>query len=356
MKNSKRWCILTLGLTFTILLVCGAITAVIDPFFHYHGPLDGLQYPINNQRYQNDGIARHFSYDALITGTSMTENFKTSEFDALFGTHSVKLNYSGGAFSEVFSLLEQSVRSNPDLKLVLFGLEEWFLLDGRDLLQANGDFPVYLYDRNPLNDVNYLLNREILWEHVPAVLRYTRQGRTTTTFDDYSAWDGYSPYGAEYVIAGYKRGDAASEQDVLTAQECAVLEDTLTQTVIKLAQENPQIQFIYFFPPYSVLYWDFDIRMGVVERQLAAYEKASELLTSVDNIQLYGFHTDFETVTNLDNYMDIAHYSGQINSLILERISRGEYRLTKDNYQAYWRQVRDFCLHYDYDALLASCD
>ena len=88
MSNSKKWSICCLVFALVILTAAGAMTTVIDPFFHYHAPLDGLQYPIDNQRYQNDGIVKHFSYDALITGTSMTENFKTSEFDTLFGVNS----------------------------------------------------------------------------------------------------------------------------------------------------------------------------------------------------------------------------------------------------------------------------
>ena len=127
MKN-KAWCILSLSLALVILVIAGAITAFIDPYFHYHAPVEGIAYPLNNQRYQNDGIVRHFSYDALITGTSLTENFKNSELDQLFGVHSVKACYSGGSYGEIFQNLEQAVRSQPELKLVVFGMDEWFLL------------------------------------------------------------------------------------------------------------------------------------------------------------------------------------------------------------------------------------
>ena len=73
MKASK-WNALVLGGTLGMLFSVAAATVVIDPFLHYHGPLAGLEYPLLDERYQNDGIARHFSYDALITGTSMTQN------------------------------------------------------------------------------------------------------------------------------------------------------------------------------------------------------------------------------------------------------------------------------------------
>ena len=66
----KRWLGLTLGLTAAGLVFFGGLTAVVDPFFHFHKPLSGLAYPIDSERYQNDGISRHFTYDAVITGTS----------------------------------------------------------------------------------------------------------------------------------------------------------------------------------------------------------------------------------------------------------------------------------------------
>ena len=76
--NASKWNRIVLGGTLGLLIIIGAATAVIDPFLHYHLPLKGLEYPLLDERYQNDGIARHFSYDAIITGTSMTQNFKPS--------------------------------------------------------------------------------------------------------------------------------------------------------------------------------------------------------------------------------------------------------------------------------------
>ena len=58
-----------LSVLLALMILMGAVTALIDPFFHYHKPLPFLQYEIYYQRYQNDGIVRHFDYDTLITIT-----------------------------------------------------------------------------------------------------------------------------------------------------------------------------------------------------------------------------------------------------------------------------------------------
>ena len=83
MKN-KTWL-----LTFSVVvLVCvvaiSSVTIYVDPYMHYHKPLTNKYfYVLDNQRSQNNGIIKHFEYDAVITGTSMTETFKTSEMDKI---------------------------------------------------------------------------------------------------------------------------------------------------------------------------------------------------------------------------------------------------------------------------------
>lgn len=349
--NSKLWSILCIGIMMAVFVILGITTAVIDPFFHYHKPLDALTYPLNNQRYQNDGIVRNFEYDALITGTSMTENFKTSEFDALFGTNSIKVSYSGGTLPELTANLEQALEHNPALKTVLLCIDEWLLYSGRELIQADGDYPNYLYDDNPFNDVEYLLNREIFWLNTLNVLDHTKKGLPTTSFDEYSSW--VYPYDAEIVLANYNRLEQA-EPLPLTEQMTAQLEDTLNHTLVKMARDYPETRFIIYFPPYSILNWDQATREGLFPRNIGMYSLASEILLEEENIQLFSFHSDFETITNLDNYRDVVHHSDQVNSMLLQHFHSGQYRLTKENYRRHWQEVLDFYKSYDYDALLAG--
>ena len=100
MKSSKKWMISFICIFLTILIVVGAFMVVVDPYFHYHKPIEGLQYSLQNERYQNNGIVKHFEYDAIITGSSMTECFKTSKMDEIFGVKSIKVPYSGGSYKE----------------------------------------------------------------------------------------------------------------------------------------------------------------------------------------------------------------------------------------------------------------
>ena len=54
-KNGSRWVKRLLIATVLGLSVAGILVYIVDPFFHYHKPLDGLNYKLKteNQRYQN---------------------------------------------------------------------------------------------------------------------------------------------------------------------------------------------------------------------------------------------------------------------------------------------------------------
>ena len=98
--KAKTWNLLAIGCTMAALSVWGGITMFIDPFLHYHKGQDFLEYPLRDERYQNDGIARHYDYDSIITGTSMCQNFKCSEFDELWGAQAIKIANSGATYHE----------------------------------------------------------------------------------------------------------------------------------------------------------------------------------------------------------------------------------------------------------------
>lgn len=353
MNSSKTRCIGILILVCILLVLLCGITIVIDPFFHYHAPIAGLQYPIRNQRYQNYGIVKHFEYDAVLTGTSMTENFKASEFDTLFGVQSVKVPINGSSFKEVNDLLLCAVEHNPDIRIVVRGIDSWNLFDDKDHMRTDAAYPTYLYDENIFNDVQYLLNKDILCNYTLDVLKHTIKGNRTTSFDEYSSWD-TSRSGMEHVRSNYQRPDAGTENAPLTAQEAETLRQTVEQNLISIARAHPDIQFYYFFTPYSIFYMDYNNQYGILQRELEGCRLATEMLLECDNIRVFSFFDDYDLITDPDNYSDKTHYTAAINSLLLQRMQAGDYELTKDNYQQHWSDVSAFYLAYDYDALFTE--
>lgn len=352
MKSSIKW-IKTLLISFiVILLLVGCFMVVVDPYFHYHKPLSSLAYTLDNARYQNNGIVRHFDYDAIITGSSMTECFKTSELDALFGTSSVKVPYSGGSYKEVNDNLKVAVKSQPNLKMVVRGLDPNRFFNGKDDVDYDS-YPTYLYDDNPFNDVGYLYNIDIILKARQTVVGYFKSKKNELSFDEYCNWSAYYNFSETTVRNYYKRDTIVPAEEMLpiTAEDYAKIDANIAQNVTDLVAANPDIQFYIYFTPYSIFYMDYWKQLGELERQLLAERHIIELLIQYDNLHLYSFYTDHEVINNLNNYRDVAHHSGAINSQILVWISENHGLITKDNYQEYCDYVYDYYMNFDYDSL-----
>lgn len=348
MKASK-WNTLVLGGTLGILFFVAAATVVIDPFLHYHKPLAGLEYPLLDERYQNDGMARHFSYDALITGTSMTQNFKPSEFDSLWGTESVKLAYSGASYREVNDNVCRALGYNDHIRYVVRSLDSNVLNQPANQNTYEG-YPDYLFDSNPFNDVQYLLNKEVVPKTL-AVLNYTRAGNRTPSRDEYGSWSRYKVFGKEAVLQSCPELGHFEEELVLSEEDYRNIQDNVRTNVLQTALDNPQVTFYLFFPPYSICYWDALVRTKQLNAQLSAEEMAVEILLEAENIHIFAFGENVELAADLDNYTDSLHYGEWVNSDILRWMRNGEYELTVENYKSYYSQIRNLYLGYDYSWL-----
>lgn len=356
LRSSKKWVISFLAMLVIVLSILGTFTIVVDPFFHYHKPLESLAYPINNERYQNNGILKHFDYDAIITGTSMCENFKTSEFDELFHVHSVKTPFSGATYKEINDNLAVAVAHNDNIRIILRGLDYYKLMEPADTMRYGLDtYPWHLYDDTLFNDSSYIFNKSILLENTCEVISYTRSGGQTTDFDSYMNWMANFTFGKEAIKLDYERPEKVSETVEISEQDYAVIRDTLNQNVFDLAVANPQIEFYLFFPPYSIFWWDKQNQNGNLNRQLEAEKYAIELILQYDNIHLFSFFNEYDIICDVENYKDITHYNEDINSQILIWISNGTHEITAENYEAYCAEMKEFYGSYDYDKKI-SCD
>lgn len=352
---SKRWARYTLGGLLSALAVLGGMTAVIDPYFHYHRPLDSVQYIMNRgqERYQNDGILKNFDYDAVIIGTSLVETMKTSEFDSLFGVHSVKVPFASATYREINENLRRAFAANREIRYVVRCLDYEKLLEEKDAM-AYTTYPEYLYDSNPWNDVRYLFSKDI-FKVTLQFLNYTWSGGLTPTFDEYANWQNECVFGKAALDEKYQRKDPVDDPPAIFTETLRQQqEEHLTQNITALAAENPNTQFYLFFSPYCIYFWDDLNQTGQLELYLDAEQSAIEHLLNYDNIHLFSFFNCHDFIFNYDNYRDIWHYSEDANIQILRWMAAGEYRLTKDNYLEYCRREREFFTTYDYDSLFTA--
>jgi hypothetical protein len=335
----------------------------VDPFFHYRAPRDYFYYRLYDQRSQNDGITRRFDYDAIITGTSMMENCKASVFDGLFGTNSIKVTYAGATYKEIDDNLRVSYESGHDVKVVFRALDYSLLLKDKDEMRLDmGDYPVYLTNKNPFDDVKYLLNRDVIINYTLPVLGRFALGREGghTSFDEYSYTADGSTYDRDEVLSQIPPFADPVEVFAPTEEESQMLAANIEQNVVSLAREHPETTFIYFFPPYSMAYWGALRTEGNLDKQIEYVKEAVKQCLECDNIHIYCFAFEEDITTDLNLYRDIAHYCPDVNDIIMRRIAEceeGTYdgkvqlRLTGNTCDEYFTSLSEYLENYEYNGL-----
>ena len=90
-----------------------------------------------------------------------------------------------------------------------------------------------------------------------------------------------------------------------------------------------------------MLWWDNACRSGERDAVIYNEKQAVKALLAYDNAEVYFYQDDREIITNLDHYMDMVHFSKEINYVVYDKLAKGEDRLTIDNYEERLEGMRD---------------
>ncbi len=346
----KHKLLLFLSVFLTLSVVCSGLTAWLDPFFLYHAPRKGWYYRLSNERSQSIGAARYLDYDALIVGSSLIRDIRTSRFDELYHTHAIKLPISGATWHETGEVMRAAFESGRPIRMVVRPLDVNHFMEEPDWVRWDlGQYPYYLYDENPWNDVRYLLNRDILFSYCLPMIgdRISGVPGGHTPFDR---------YGVSHTSGGYRPppediGIPADEQLPFSEGDRKLVDENLEANLFCYAAAHPDTEFILYLPPYSVVWWSQMLRDGTYERTMEATAHALKRMLSYPNIRLYCYDDRFDLTDDLSQYADEIHYSADITHQMLEWIARDEGRLTPDHVEEVLGRIRDYYRDYDYEGL-----
>lgn len=311
-----------------LLFLAAGVVILFDPFFHYHGPLPGMKAVVTKSEYQCIGTIRNFQYDSVLAGSSTAENYNNRWFDEAFGCTTVKAIKSSGTTADLKFYLDEAFRTH-EVKNVFYSLD-LFALDGDpDTNFVNDTMPLYLYDRNILNDVKYVLNRDVLFEDIPYLLAMNLSGE----YDEgtsYNWWQ-YKTFSGEEARKHYERPETMAEPLEEAIYRPRV--DGNLELLAAMAENHPETQFYFFLPPYSILWWDSVWQNGQLEEYLYARRAAMDRLCGYENVKLYDFQTEEEIVLDLDHYMDPVHFGVDINRFMADEAAdvNSAYLVTEEN-------------------------
>ena len=343
--KSKHFVLLLILLPLLGLLCCAGIVYAIDPAMQYHAPFFGISQVYNDERSQNAGLAKSADYDTICLGSSVTSNFRASWFDEVFGCKTVKLCYPGGTFSDYDAALDTAYRTH-EIKTVFWCIDPQLLVQDP---QNPTPLPDYLYDDSILNDYQYLLNKDVLLKQcAPAVLATLRGEQPS--YDEAFVWDHGYEYSVVKATESYDRPDVSEIQypadhyDEMLAKNWAIID--------KYVEAHPETTFYLYFPPYSSLYFDQQLRLGMREPTWNMLQSTLERYMNRENVRFYNFLVD-PTTTTFSNYTDMVHYRSEVNRYLVDYMAENE-PYDAERVQWFMSALDYRAEHYKFDTLFSE--
>lgn len=322
----------------------------MDPLLHYGAENDAISYYEYGQMYSNPGIAKHYTYDAVMVGTSMIQNTDVDLCDELFDCNMVRLPYSGGKTYNMKTILDVCFASGNEIKTVYWELDE-FQLSG-SATEPRYPLPEYLYRTDHQEDLSYLLNLDIFYHYGMSNILGMFHGEAQSAERRGETLTGN--FGKEETLSSYSRPVQSADKEVFYKSHLQVVVDANLDNILSLVREHSDTEFVFFMAPFSVLYWDREVRNGTFEATMDSVRYALEQLVEYENVEIYFYQGEEEIITNLDNYKDYSHYGGWINNLLTQYIAEGKNLVTEDNCEQYIEELKEIVYSFDFNALLDS--
>jgi len=323
LKGKRKWAQLVMACLVLGMLGCVLTVYLVDPFEQYR---ESSILPLYDQEsYNNPGIAKNYDYNAVILGTSMVEMSNPSVIDGCFGVQSVKLPMRGSHTAQMGWQLEHifhaKEKRGETLDLAILAVDAYSLMGPVD---DDEEIVDYLWNDDLLDDIKYLLNRDVLLVKVPKMLRNITKP-TDTKRDDMYKW-------TDIVFAAQSVYDSISitEQKSLTDSEYRLERSTenIERHIRAHALAHPETAFKIYMPPYSAGYWYVIGKEGLMEQQFRSRARVCELLLDLPNVEIYDFSSRTEWILDLDEYFDYSHHSSGVSDNIMRAMAAGECRVT----------------------------
>jgi len=331
MKNqisSKAWLVSFFSILLAVVLLAGLTAYRIDPFFQFRYE-DGACFN-NTAKFPGPGLVKHYPYDTLILGSSMTQNFDMDLFRKDLGVQPLHIGIGGMGMDELLAYIRLSEQVG-NCETYYIGMEQYMLTDFHEFRT-----PEYLFRDDCLSMLRYLFCYESWFRYLPLDLAVRVLDRLPVTLPDkvqkamdidtLGNWEGDFAIGEDVVIQNYLQNAYG-----VSSVETEGLYKDMTERIDFLFENLPgdKSRYHFFFPPYSVLFW-YDARKdGYMEAYLDAklyfVEKAREYGTVVYDFQ------SAECVFDLNNYKDSTHYCGQINDWMVSCFAAGDYRADRES-------------------------
>ena len=333
----------TVAATFAGALAAALVFIVaMNPYGNLPRLLPGRHVIMDSdQRFQYPSIARSGRYDSAVFGTSSGRLLSPDLLQQAFGGTFTNLALNDGRAWEQYQLAQLYLRHNPAPKTIVFTLD-WVWCTDRAAVERTrpNEFPEWLYDENPWNDWQYVLNSraiEISLRKLGYHLGFGKPRFPDNGFDVFVPPDAtYDAPKAHAKIVAESR-DAARVNAVPGAVDAASWQFPALAWLDDLFAKTPKSTRVLFaFMPahVSVLPGAGSLERGRLD---ACKARVSELAAR-RGAPVVDFRFASPLTENYENFWDPLHYRLPIGGRIIAGMAAAQTRPAVDQ-EGIWRRL-----------------
>ena len=316
--------------------VAALLVFLVDPFFHYHAPWFGLVNTGQDKEYQIPGILEHFEYDSLLVGSSVVMSVDTDRLDERFSCETVKA-VGNSALAPLLNYYLERAYAEHELRYVFYGVDVFSFYSNPDM-QVIDENVAFLTNRNPFDDVRYLWNVDVIGQKVPDMLSAAKEEAPGGMLYAFNLW---SETGPENIVANHTPGIVLSPTAKPLDYQGAYVTENLNRLEAQV-RNHPETEFLFFVPPYHIVWWDNAYESGLLDTYLYTLECCMDRLLVYDNAHFY--RTDFNeagVITDSYQYIDYIHGGVEVTSRMAEQIGMEEQEITLADYREEIGRLRE---------------
>lgn len=315
---------------------------IFDPYQFFHKPIFRKTIFNSDMYYQAAGIINNYDFDSIILGSSILVNTSSNEASQKLGGKWVNLS-AGGASIEIRTDILRYTLENKQISNIIFSLEPGWLSNRNTAINQYS----HLYDKNRLNDFKTYIDEYFMiclffhnlclrgQESLDRPANWINEPSTHMRLGGFHSW-----------LANANRPDLnAVITQVLTFQKTNYSNSvsSIYIPLIQIMQKYKQINFIFVIPPFSRLSY----KLSFISIKPALLELLS---LNLPNVYIYGFDNT-NIPDDISHYIDTAHYDEKVNSFMLDAIKNDTHRITLENIDGYFAEMKKKVDAYDIEPL-----
>ena len=363
--SNKRFLSYVFSLAFLMMLGVCALLFAYDALAFWHKPWGREMRFSQEMRQQIKGIIKHFDFDSIIVGDSLTEAVPAGYLDQKVGGNWVNLSAPGTSFYEKYIFLNYAF-NHKDIKAIFYGFGSHGSVDIDEVEDvSNYDF---LYDENPFNDMKYYINRKFLscaltWSSSAKCLKFPNDlenlrnwmsdDNATKHLGGYLKWFGDNKEALKNEIA---KLDAAIKKGYEIKPYKESLDKNkayIKKWLFSLIQAHPQTRFYLVLPTFSLYHYrltdpSYYAKWEAIIRWLVQESK------DYKNIEIYSLAT-LPYANDLANYKDAIHHEMTMDVMQVDAIA-SKAKLDSSNVSSFLSKLESQIKNYDLQGLKNSLE